>query len=133
MVKEMVVKESLSREMIDAGTELTRLLDESRLILDAALWYYSSENNYWVFVVASPEVRTQGPRNIYKKVQTVISRSFGGHSIITLKDISVVDSKDPLIMLLRNAVTVDGVSGIRFSQNVINGVFIEDAYIYRLK
>jgi hypothetical protein len=79
-------------------------------------------------------VRTQGPKNIYKKVQAVISRNFGEHPVISLKDISVVDSKDPLILLLRSAVTAEGeISHIKFSQNVINGVFIEDAYIYRLK
>lgn len=130
----MVVKEYLSREMIDAGAELTRLLDDARLIVDAALWFYSSENNSWQFVVASPEVRTQGPKNIYKKIQSVIARNFGEHSVISLKDISVVDSKDPSILLLRSViVTGEGISNIRFSQNMINGVFIEDAYIYRLK
>ena len=52
---------------------------------------------------------------------------------ISLMDISVVEDNDPLIFLLRKAVrTSEGVSGIRFSQNAINGQFIEDAYIYRL-
>lgn len=134
MVKEMVVKESLSREMIDAGAELTRLLDESRLLVDAALWFYLSENNYWLFIVASPEVRTLGPKNIYKKIQTVIQKNLLAYSLIMLKDVRVVDSKDPLILLLRNIVTIgNGVNHVRVSQNVVNGIFIEDAYVYRLK
>ncbi len=52
---------------------------------------------------------------------------------VQLKDVSVIDSNDPLIALLRLAVvTGEGISNIRLKQNVINGVLIEEAYIYRL-
>jgi len=52
---------------------------------------------------------------------------------IPLKDIAVIDSNDPLIKLLRVAIkTGGGISGIRFTKNVINGTPIEDAYIYRI-
>ena len=54
-------------------------------------------------------------------------------SIISLKDISVVDSSDQLISLLKVAVKTDkGISSIRFSRNMINGTLVEDTYIYRL-
>jgi hypothetical protein len=52
---------------------------------------------------------------------------------IPLKDVTVIDSNDSLISLLRVAIkTGDGMSGIRFTNNVINGALIEDAYIYRV-
>lgn len=133
MVTEMVVKESLSGEMITAGAELTRRLDEARFIVSASLWFYMSDVNVWRFIIASPEVRTQGLKKAYKQVQSVVSKISEDQSKIPLKDISVVDSKDPLISLLKVAVKIgDGISGIRLSQNMINGVLIEDAYIYRL-
>ncbi|MGI9105616.1 MAG: hypothetical protein ACR2G4_05145 [Pyrinomonadaceae bacterium] len=134
MVKEMVVKESLSGEMISAGAELTRRLDDARLIVDASLWFYTTESNAWRLIVASPEVRVQGTRWTYKKIQSVISRMPSEQPGISLKDITVVDNQDPLIALLRGVVkTPDGINGIRFSRNVINGVLIEDAYIYRMR
>jgi len=133
MVTEMVVKESLSSEMIFAGAELIRRLDETRFIVSASLWLYIPENNSWRFIIASPEIRTQGPKKAYKQVQTAISKMPENQPKIPLKDITVVDSNDPLISLLRGTIkTGDGISGIRFTHNVINGVLIEDAYIYRI-
>ena len=133
MVTEMVVKESLSSEMIFAGIELIRRLDETQFIVSASLWLYIPEINAWRFIIASPEVRTQGPKKAYKKVQSVLSKIPEDQPKIPLKDITVYDSNDPLISLLRVSIkTGDGISGIRFNRNVINGVLIEDAYIYRI-
>jgi hypothetical protein len=132
MVTEMVVKESLSEQMISAGSELTRRLDESGLRVSAALWFYDPESNAWRFIIATPEVRDKGLKTIYREVQAAI-RNLPEHQSIPLKDISVVDSNDPLISLMRVAIgTGDGIAGIRFTRNMINGVLIEDTYIYRL-
>lgn len=132
MVTEMVVKESLSSEMISAGAELTRRLDETRFIVSASLWLYIPEVNTWRFIVASPEVRTQGPKKAYKQVQSIISKMPEDQPKIPLKDVTVIDSNDPLISLLRVAIRTGDGRGIRFTHNVINGVLIEDAYIYRV-
>jgi len=133
MVTEMVVKQSLTDEMISAGAELTRRLDDARFIVPASLWFYAPETNGWRFVIGSPEVRTRGPRWAYRQIQTVVSKIPEPKNRIPLKDITVIDSNDPLIKLLKAAIkTGDGISGIRFTQNVINGTPIEDAYIYRM-
>lgn len=135
MATEVVVKESLSSEMISAGAELTRRLDDARFIVSASLWFYIHETNTWRFIIGSPEVRTHGPKKAYKQVQSVISSIPEEQPKIPLKDITVVDSNDdPLIALLRVAVrTGDENSGIRLSRHAINGVLIEDAYIYRIR
>ena len=132
MVTEMVVKESLSNEMISAGAELTRRLDQMNFIVSASLWFYLSEINSWRLIIASPEVRVNGPKKAYKQIQSAIAKMPENQPKIALKDISVVDSQDSLISLLRMFGRVEGISGVRFSNNVINGVPIEDAYIYRL-
>lgn len=134
MVTEVVVKESLSNDMISAGENLIRRLDRARLSIDAALWLYDIETNTWRFMLASPAVRVHGPKWVYKKVQLVMSQIQGEKSKIPLKDITVVDTQDSLISLFRSGIkTVDSLSGIRFMRGVISGVFIEDAYIYRIK
>lgn len=54
-------------------------------------------------------------------------------SVVSLNDVGVTDTSSTLVNLLRTAIsTGDGISGIRFSRNTINGTFIEDSYIYRI-
>jgi hypothetical protein len=133
MIKDVVVTDALSDEMIKAGETLLKKLDALNFIVDAALWFFLSEEKVWRFLIASPEVRQSGPRKAYKKVQTAINKLSEEELKIPLKDITVLDSKDQLISLLKVAIkTGKGISGIRFSRNVINGILIEDAYIYRL-
>jgi len=133
MVTETVVKESLSGEMISAGAELTRCLDDAEFLVSASLWYYMPDTNTWRLIVASPKVEIQGIKKAYKQIQSVIFKMPADKPKISLKDITVVGPKDPLVSLLRVAIkTGEGISGMRFSQNIINGVLIEDTYIYRL-
>ena len=134
MVTEVLVKESLSSEMISAGAELTRLLDASGFAVSASLWLFMPETNTWRLVIANPEVSHHGPKKAYRKVQWAISRIPAANLKIALRDITVIDSNDPLPSLLRMAVKTDnGISGIRFTHNVINGTLIEDSYIYRME
>ena len=130
MAEEAVVKEILTSEMVKAGTELTRSLDESGMSVSASLWLYLPDSNLWRLTFASPEVGKLGPKKVYERIQAVLSKT---SSILELKDISVVENDYSLISLLRIAIrTGDGISGISFKSNAINGHYIEDAYIYRL-
>jgi hypothetical protein len=133
MVTEILVKESLSEQMISAGSDLIRRLDEAGLKVSGALWFYETDSNDWRLIVVSPDVRAKGVKTVYEEVQSVVRATPDDRSIISLKDISVVDSDDPLVSLLKIAITTDnGISRIRFSRNMINGTLIEDSYIYRL-
>ena len=133
MVTEILVKESLSEQMISAGSNLIRRLDEAGLKVSGALWFYETDSNDWRLIIVSPDVRAKGVKTVYEEVQAVVRATPDDQSIISLKDISVVDSDDPLISLLKIAIKTDkGISRIRFSRNMINGTLIEDSYIYRL-
>ena len=133
MAEEVVAKEALTDEMIKAGEKLTRHLDSTSLPVNASLWLYLPESGIWRLIIASPEVATSGPKKAYRKIQSVLLEKPEGLSGMVLSDISVVEDDDPLISLLRTTVkTENGVSGIRFSRNTINGHFIDDSYIYRL-
>ena len=69
----------------------------------------------------------------YEMVQAALATTPAAERTVALSDVGVTDPKDPLIELLRVAVkTGPTVGGIRFTRNVINGHFIEDAYIYRM-
>jgi hypothetical protein len=133
MAEETLVKEVLTKEMIQAGADLMRRLDEAHLRVSALLWLYIPDANLWRLVIASPAVRDDGPKKVYQKIQSVLSKIADDESTISLQDISVVEPDDPLISLLRASLKTEaGISGIRCSRNAIDGHFIEDAYIYRV-
>jgi hypothetical protein len=133
MAEETVVKEMLTQEMIQAGAEITRRLDEAHLEVCASLWLYIPDKNLWRLIVASPAVRRDGPKKVYQKIQTILSKMSDKTWKIPLYDISVVEESDPLIASLCTSMgTKDGISGRRFSRDTINGHFIEDAYIYKM-
>lgn len=118
--------------MIDEGAALLRRLDSDGLGITAALWFYLEPSDTWRFIIASPEVQSQGPKHVYGRIQKTIGSDTGTR--IGLRDIAVVPPNDSLIKLLSLAIKTgpNDTSGIRFDRNTINGQFIQDAYIYRL-
>lgn len=118
--------------MIDAGAELTAKLDESGLPITTALWFFEPDLNEWRLLFASPEVATKGPRDVYEKIQRVVGHLGEKASAVPLSIIGLMDTDADLVRLLKVAIrTGPGVNRIRFSKNVINGHFIDDALIYR--
>jgi hypothetical protein len=133
MDKELVVREVLSEQMIDAGAKLVERLDQSESNVQAALWLFLPDEKTWKMMVISPLVKTDGPRSFYERILDANKRADEQESIISLNNVGVADTSIPLIGLLRVAISTGSViSGIRFSKNTINGAFIEDAYIYRI-
>jgi hypothetical protein len=133
MAEETVVKEMLTQEMVQAGAELTRRLDEAHLEVCASFWLYMPDKNLWRLIVASPAVRQDGPKKVYQQIQTILSKMSDQTWKLPLYDISVVEDSDPFIASLRTSMgTKDGISGRRFSRDTVNGHFIEDAYIYKM-
>ncbi len=134
MVTETLVKEALLSEMLVAGADLIARLEKTNFSLTAALWLYLPESGLWRLVIASPEVGTVGPKKTYKKIQSVAARIPLDVPRVSLNDITVVDAKDTLIATLQAALKPsNGGLGLRLTKTVLNGLFIEDAYIYRMR
>jgi hypothetical protein len=131
MAEEVLVKEALTEDMVKAGASVVEGLDRLRFLVDAALWFYLADANQWRLLLATPEVHIEGPKKAYKRLLTAL-RHADVHGV-SLEDVAVVDTLDPLIQSLRTALgTARSVNGMRFSRNTINGQFIEDAYVYRM-
>jgi hypothetical protein len=113
---------------IELGKRVTKELDASGIPVKASLWFYAPEASEWRLIVATPFVDQKGPQKTYSVIQKALK-----NIDLPLRKISAVSPNDPLIRLLRAALrTGPGISGIRFTHNTINNVFVEDAYIYRL-
>ena len=127
-----MVKEQLTDAMIDAGAELIRELDENGVPVTTALWLFDPEVNEWRLHLASPEVGTKGPIQMYTKVQHAMSRLGDTVSAVPFFAIRVFDANDELARQLRTAIrTGPALSRIRFKRQVADDHFIEDALIYR--
>jgi hypothetical protein len=129
-----MVKEQLTSDMIDAGAELTSRLDEAGLPITAAFWLFVPDLNEWRLLFASPEVNAKGPREVYNRIRETLGQLKDKAERVPLSIIGVLDGDADVVRLLKLAVRTapaPGVSRIRFSKNVINGHFIDDALIYR--
>ena len=131
-----MVKTTLVDADMKAGEALLSKLDEIEFDVRAALWFYMPDSEEWRLNFASPAVDEKGPKDAYETVQSQLpelKEELEQDYELSLQNISVVSPNDDLVKLLRTAVkTGPGVSHIRFARNVINNMFIEDAYIYRV-
>jgi hypothetical protein len=130
MAEEVLVKDALTDRMIEAGESVVQLLHARNFPVDAAFWLYLTDVNRWRLMLATPGIRAEGPLKAYRR----LIRALGNEAIqgLTVEDMAVIDSRDPLVRLLRGATRKDRSGrGTRFSRSAINGQFIEDAYVYR--
>ena len=121
----------LTPEMIAAGEGLVRAIDHAGIPVSAALWLLPPNESDWKLVISSPEITSKGPHAFYQKVDQILRKM--GPTPLSTNVVSAFPPAHRLLSLLRAALkTSAGISNIRFTQNVINGVLIPDAHIYRL-
>ena len=134
MYQEVVVKEALTPQMIDAGADLTRRLDEDGFELVASFWLYTSESNEWLLVIASPYVTKAGRRKAYLRIRRLLYNGAAEQDFpMILWDTTVREHNDPLITALRSGLKPRrNIAGRRLTTSIVNGQFIEDAYLYHV-
>ncbi|MBZ5556854.1 MAG: hypothetical protein LAO77_06205 [Acidobacteriia bacterium] len=129
-----MVETQLTPELIQEGAALIEGLDRAGVSPDAALWFYFPDISAWKLVLAEVKVGPEGPREVYRSVQKTLQTLRNQVTHMSLDDVALAKPDAPFIRLLAQTIaTGPGISGIRFTGNVINGTLIEDAYIYRLR
>jgi hypothetical protein len=117
---------------ITAGERALQILDRARFKISVALWLYSSEFEAWRLYIASALVDTEGPKEAYIRLLSALRAS--DPDLTANLTITLVSPKDPLMRALRRTFgTASSVHGMRLGNNVIDGLFVEQAYIYRIK
>src|ERR1039457_6071268 len=118
MAENIVVKEQLTDEMIEAGFQLTQKLDELGLPVSVALWFFLADINEWRLLFASPQLSAEGPRAVYEKIEEARKALGPQAERLPLSAIGLMDSNHELVQLLRIGLrTPPGVSRVRFSKN----------------
>ena len=124
-----MVTATLVESEVVQGRRVVEALGDADIPIPAALWYYESEAGEWQLVLASPLVDKDGLRETYKKIQAVLEKQ---QIHLPLRRIRLHSPSDRLIRTIGKAIkTGPGISVIRFTNNVVDDVLIEDALIYR--
>lgn len=127
-----MVDATLVDAQIDDGEDIIRQLDSDRFGVDSALWFFDTDKEKWMFLIATQLVNTIGPKEAYARIKESLDNLDKPLSSPTL-DITLIKPDVDLLQILKSAVKVGpGISRMRFTGNVINGKLIEDALIYRL-
>jgi len=120
----------LSEKFIADGRRFIQALDEAGVVSSAALWFWSRQANGWHFVLASPLV--EPGKDMPVKIAAVLALMPAGFAV-DKDNLRLYPPNADLIRSLHALMqTGPGVSNIRTTDNLINGVHIEDAFIYRL-
>jgi hypothetical protein len=117
---------------IAAGDRVLHILDAAGFKADVALWLYSSEFEEWRLVIATPLFDLEGAKQAYVRLLSALQAS--EPELATSVTITLVSPKDDLVRGLRRTFgSTKSVHGMRLGGNVVNGVFIERAYVYRIR
>ena len=127
-----MVAYTLTDEKIKAGKELLQACDTSKVTIEAAFWLYFQDQESWKLMLSVKDINKEGPKSIYNKLQKLLKKN-NLKEQLSLSEIALAKHKSPILDLLRSVIkTGPGISGIRFTENVINGQLIPDAYIYKM-
>lgn len=135
MAEEVLVKEYLTKEMIEAGEKLLRRLGTSAFEIVAAFWLYYPESEEWRLTLASPSVDKEGPRKAYEKIADVLDHMEDKIPTLDVLNIAVVSPNKRLVRALSsvNALAPIALSNKRLPRSNFNGTYVEDIYIYFIK
>ncbi len=122
---------ALVTEDIEAADRLVDMLDQHGLPVRSAMWLYESDAERWRFVICFREDR-ENYMSFYRDMARVFNQNLSLNAL-ELDRVGVVRFEGSIFSQLRGVVNIQGKSRVRFSHNRINGVYLEDAMIYRLE
>jgi hypothetical protein len=125
-----MAEDALVSEDIDAAGRLIAYLDAQNMPIKGAMWLYDTDAERWRFVIAFREKR-EDLASFYIDVAKLTNNA-EADDLLDLSRVQIVDSDKSIFGALHGAFHIEGNSRVRVSHNRINGVYLEDALVYRL-
>lgn len=122
---------SLVETDVQASRALVAFLESHGFPLKAAMWIYHSDADRWRFVICPVEQR-KDVTSFYRSMIKSVKDANLSLPLLGFERVDIVDENANLIKGLGGAIRVDGTNSVRFTNNRINGVFLEDALILKL-
>lgn len=116
---------------VEMGLELIGMLDKAFFPVTGAAWVYSPEAEEWRLLIRTPKAEND-LLGAMREVASTMDAQGDLRSRIDLSRIKLVPPKDKLLAAMGSVVQAEGTSRIRFVRNMIDGILIDDALIYRL-
>ena len=122
---------TLVREDIKSGKELIKHFDHKGLDIKIAFWFLDEEIDRWYLFISTSSVESEGSREVYRSILYAMK---GFITEIRFEDIKVISYDSKMAKIFRSAIHTEKntLEPIRFQGNVINGLYIKDALIYRV-
>jgi len=119
--------------MLLAGESLIKRLDETDAQVQAAFWLQDAEDKTWKLTIVSPLVGSVGPRNYFRRINTINESAKPDEDVIALHDISVSNIDNRIVKAIKRSVLGNTIlESNRLGRNTLGGVYIEDMYLYRI-
>jgi hypothetical protein len=126
-----MVKETLVGMDVESGNRVLGLLDAAKFPVPVALWIRRGEEGRWGLLLATPLYDKLGQRGAYKKL---IDTLWTSDQDWVNSPIQLQSTRTPLIRALRRIFgKAPSVSGMRLGGQMVGGVWVEDAYVYRVQ
>jgi hypothetical protein len=116
---------------VEMGRELLRILDEAEFPVTAAAWIFFPDVEEWRLVIRTPKAE-KNLQQALLELAVSLDRRGDLRRRLDLSRVKLVPPQDKMLAAMGRVVKVEGTSSIRFSRNVVDGVLIDDALIYRL-
>jgi hypothetical protein len=130
MAEEILVRDPLTKEMLDAGSELWDRLKSTGFLLKGLFWLYTQDGNDWRLVVVSPSVDSEGAKKVYERIWEAIYKGPSPIHGLELYQISAMSPHNDLLRAVTSRFPGRILLDWRFRREYVEGVYIEDSYIY---
>ena len=128
MAENMLVKEALTNEMIDAGAELIANLDHQGWPPAWAFWMFDPERNDWRLILRPPATANENDLESYQRIRNTLRATT---TPLSLTDVSVRPDPRMLEALASGLPPGWEERGRRLKRTALKGVYIDDVYLYR--
>ena len=131
MVEEILVKEQLTKEMIDVGARLVDRLADSGMPIKVAMWFFTPENNKWRLLISTPLDDTD-PNDARQQINDA-KRSLGpaAEDLLFLA-VGLISTRNELAQALMESLPVGAdTKPVRLTRSAVRGRYFDDALVYR--
>ena len=126
-----MVKTSLVSSDLEFGNATLAALDAAHFPVTVAFWQYSEDDGDWTLVLGTPLYEKFGAKEAYLRLIAALSTK----KPIALSELPLrlEGNRSPLIKGLRKLFgKAASVEGMRLGGHSVGGVWVDDAYIYRI-
>ena len=125
---------TLVESLVQDSIKLVEELDKQGDAPTNALWYYSSDTEDWLFLIAGRTFDSLLPQSqiqAYDKIGKAIATA--GFYSLSIADVKPFRTDDPILVATKSVVTTrpDGVVRAHFRGNVFNGIFVKEMLVLR--